>query len=61
VKVLKDVRISRLRNSRYRKSRGQEIGNLHGENPDFDLDRPSVETRGGDQEPIGISAIGVLI
>jgi hypothetical protein len=33
------------------KSRGQEIGSLHDENPETDLSRPSVGTRGGDREP----------
>jgi hypothetical protein len=47
-------------NSGYRKSRGQEIGSLHRKNLDFDLDRPSIETRGRDQEPVGILATGVL-
>jgi hypothetical protein len=60
VKVPKDVGILGFLNSEYWKSRGQEVGSLHSENPDFDLDRPSVETRGGDQEPVGISATGVL-
>jgi hypothetical protein len=60
VKVPKGIGISELQNSGYRKSRGQEIGSLHSENPDLDLDRPSVGTRGGDQAPVGISATGVL-
>ena len=60
MKVLKDVGILRFLNLGYQKSRGQEIGSLHSESPNFDLDRPSVETRGEDQEPVGISATGVL-
>ena len=60
MKVQKDVGISRFLNSGYQKSRGQEIGSLHSENPDFDLDCPSVETRGRDQEPVGILATGIL-
>jgi hypothetical protein len=60
VKLLKDVGISEFLNSEYRKSRGQEIRSLHSENLDFDPNRPSVETHGGDQEPIDISTTGVL-
>jgi hypothetical protein len=60
VKVSKDIEISGFLNLGYQKSRGQEIGSLHSENPDFDLDCPSVETHGGDQEPVGISATRVL-
>ena len=60
MKVLKGVRISELQNSGLRESRGQEIRSLHSGNPDLDLDRPSVGTRGKDQAPIGISATRVL-
>jgi hypothetical protein len=37
--------------SGYQKSRGQEIRNLYSENPETDMSRPSVGTRGRDWEP----------
>jgi hypothetical protein len=58
-KSQKGIGISGLQKLGYRKSRGQEIGSLHSENPEFDLSHPFIRTRGGDQEPVGISATGV--
>jgi hypothetical protein len=34
-------------------------GNRKSRNPKLNQDRPSVETRGGDQESIGISHVGI--
>jgi hypothetical protein len=33
-------------------------GNRKSRNPELNQDRPSVETRGGDQESVGISHVG---
>jgi hypothetical protein len=60
VKVPKDIDLLGLRNLGYWKSQGQEIGSLHSENPEIDLNPSFIKTHGGDQEPVGISDTGVL-
>jgi hypothetical protein len=42
------LKASRYRHSRYRESRGQEIGNLHGKGPGKDQIRPFEGTHGRD-------------